>query len=182
MEKGIFAEFVEKSVKFFERKPPSGETVSLWFDEVRFISAQALPYISERLRELEYFPRNLPAFMHGAAKAWKKFNPGQGPRSPKDECRDGYWEVAQWKPSLGKWAIFRFLCACRGGVIKERYNLLDEDHYKQGPDRYQDNPHSWMLIYPDEEGLKKMRQRIFDHLESRRRPEQIGLAANDLPF
>ena len=81
MVEASFADFIVKVCQFFERKPPSPETLGLWFGEVAFIPEESLQWIQTRVCQQENFPRNLANFMKSLYRDWlakspRKTSPG----------------------------------------------------------------------------------------------------------
>ncbi len=154
---------------YFERKEPSDATVDLWFQAVRDVPAEALPWLYRKLIELEAFPRNLPGFMLARAREWRAGNPH---RQPRDycECHSGVWEVAFWRPELGEWAIFTIPCGRCSGQEGPRqiFDLDNRKLYDREPDRYMAEPPDWALIYPEKDSLRKKTREILDYLKNRK--------------
>lgn len=63
MDKRTFQAAVFDLSIFFERKPPSDATVSQWYEEVRHLPNTHITELSQEVKRLESWPRNLPAFL-----------------------------------------------------------------------------------------------------------------------
>jgi hypothetical protein len=188
MEKTAFTRWLHQALSYFERKEPSDETVDLWFQTVREIPAEALPWLYQELIGLEAWPRNLPGFLQTRVRNW----PGLSRQTqPHCECHRGTWEVAFWRPELDEWAIFSLPCgSCNGGDGPARCDdLLHPRLYDREPDRYMAQPPPWALIYPDQDSLAKKRGEILAYLAYLRKHRQRQprdradfQLAEDLPF
>ena len=171
MVKADFARWLKQALAYFERKEPSDATVDLWYERVRDIPAQALPRIYQDLTEQEAFPRNLPAFMWARSQEWLSANP-RFRRLPDGncECHRGFFDVAFWRPELAEWAVFTFPCGLcnHSDGPRSRFDLLNPNLYDREPNRYQESPPPWGLIYLDEDSVRKKCQEVRDYLKHHR--------------
>jgi hypothetical protein len=63
MDSRAFKSTVYELSLYFERKPPKDETIRQWCDEVQSIPNHHIIEIMGAVKNLEAWPRNLPAFM-----------------------------------------------------------------------------------------------------------------------
>lgn len=164
-----FARWLKRALSYFDRKEPSDDTVNLWFEEVKDLPAEALPYAYQALTELDSFPRNLPGFLRAKTREWL----GSRPRRNQGDCgcHSGAWEVAFFRRELQEWAIFRIPCGiCRDtSGPRQRFDLLNPKLYDREPDRYQETPPPWAVIYPERDSLQKKLSELHSFLEEKRK-------------
>ena len=68
-----FEVFVKELSAWFERtKPPTQRTMELWAEDVRHIPISHVPEILGAAKNLEAWPRNLPAFMRSKSMELKE--------------------------------------------------------------------------------------------------------------
>ena len=68
-----FDDIIRETSAFFERtKPPTGKTMELWYEEVRYIPSRAMSFITGEIKGLETWPRNLPAYIKAKHIEWKE--------------------------------------------------------------------------------------------------------------
>lgn len=92
--------FIADLDRFFERKQTPIETVTLWFDEVKHLPAEFLPFAAKEIRGKEFFPRNLPWAVLQLWPEWLKANPQRlEPERMEDcpGCADGKGWIRCWR-------------------------------------------------------------------------------------
>ena len=95
-----FVSFVQDLFDYYERKRPNDNTMDLWFDEVKNIPDECLPWIKQKIfKENENKPSNLPATMWALYNAWLQANPDKRAYREEKDCPDceGGWLVLQKK-------------------------------------------------------------------------------------
>ena len=91
-----FVKFVQDLFDYYERKRPNDNTMDLWFDEVKNIPEECLPWIQSKIfKENETKPSNLPATMWALYNAWLQANPHKRAFTEEKNCPDceGGWLV-----------------------------------------------------------------------------------------
>ena len=108
-----FSAAIKELSQFFERKEPSFAAIDLWFKVVQKIPDESVPWIVEKIKGSDIFPRNLTNVFWDLYRQWLTDNPHK--RAPvssyRQECRDcngdGYLFVR--KSGQGK-CVFRCQC------------------------------------------------------------------------
>jgi hypothetical protein len=72
-----FSKILKEIGDYYERtKEPRHGTIDLWFDKVKHIPTEPIPWIVSKIEaDNESFPRNLPATLWGAFREWMQMNP-----------------------------------------------------------------------------------------------------------
>jgi hypothetical protein len=110
-------EFVRKLCLYFERRPPSNETIEQWYPEVEHIPSEPLDWIAVQIKHGDAFPRNLPEAMRLAWSDWWQAHPEKRAKEKElgcENCHLGYLYVSYFDQTMGQWYDTTFRCAyCR---------------------------------------------------------------------
>jgi hypothetical protein len=90
VEKELF-ELVRDTCLYFRKPETSLKSTQLWYEEVRFIPSEAVPWISKSLREGK-FPDHFPRAIKKLWSVWLADNPEKRARKEKGciECDQGF--------------------------------------------------------------------------------------------
>lgn len=114
MELFEFTKAIKELCDFYERaKEPRQGTIELWFDRVRQIPSEPVPWIIGKIEEnSDTFPRNLPGALWAGFREWSQAYPEKmAPRVMCDcpDCTDGIlWARAE---KNGQRYSYIFRCA-----------------------------------------------------------------------
>ena len=126
-----FERLITELCDYYERKEPKLGTVDLWFEKVKSIPSEAMPWIIKKIcHENERFPNNLPGMLAALFFSWRESNPDKVASQARfycPDCEDG--TIQTWKIGAnGRCYSYLFRCArCR-----------------------QDNTQAWPLAHRDE--------------------------------
>lgn len=125
-----FVKFVQDLFDYYERKRPNDNTMDLWFDEVKNIPDECLPWIQSKIfKENDTKPSNLPATMWALYNAWLQANPHKRAYTAEVECPDceGGWLVLQKRLESYRVPIsFSAPCSRCKQLPSARYMSLDD--------------------------------------------------------
>src|SRR5512135_1198948 len=99
MEQISLSQFLKDACSYFERRLPADVTYNLWFEDLKNIPAESLPFIRNRLKELDAWPKNFPRFIWGIYREWLEVNPHK--KAPEEkpgclQCHEGFILVSSY--------------------------------------------------------------------------------------
>ncbi len=97
-----FADLVTSLCAYFERKQPGPESLSRWFEELRRIPREALPFIKQRFCEKDEYPGNFPNAIKSLWNEWLLAHPEKRAKEKKPgcpNCQNGWLFVAYLTPT-----------------------------------------------------------------------------------
>lgn len=93
MELFDFTKLLKDLSDYYERKEPKQGTAELWFEKVKRIPNEPIPWITNKIyQECESFPKNLPSILWGFFSVWRDAYPEKiATRTLRDcpDCSDG---------------------------------------------------------------------------------------------
>jgi ribosomal protein S27AE len=142
-----FSNIINELCDYYERREPKEGTKELWFQRVKSIPLEALPWIVKKItQENETFPKNLPGVIAALFFSWREAHPEKfTTRREVDcpDCDDG--TIRAWKIGAnGKTYSYLFRCGrCKqsnvqGWPAMTRFALLEagyEPEQKEKPGR-----------------------------------------------
>lgn len=120
MTKAELIKFCKDLAIYFERKSISPETLMQWFADVGNVPAEPLPWIADKIKALDAFPKNFPGAVKRYWQDWFEANPDRRVKERElgcDGCVGGYIQVSRFEQSLRGWYNSTFRCA----TCKPRY-------------------------------------------------------------
>ena len=132
-----FTSMLKDLSDYYERKEPKPGTSELWFDRVKSIPEEAIPWIVKKITsESETFPKNLPGTVSALFFSWRETHPqkiAHGYVVDCPDCEDG--TIRAWKIGLnGRPYSYLFRCrrcqrdTTQGWPMATRTDLLAEGY------------------------------------------------------
>ena len=132
-----FTSMLKDLSDYYERKEPKPGTSELWFDRVKSIPTEAIPWIVKKITsESETFPKNLPGMVAALFFSWRETHPqkiAHGYVVECPDCEDG--TIRAWKIGLnGRPYSYLFRCrrcqrdTTQGWPMATRTDLLAEGY------------------------------------------------------
>lgn len=121
MELFNFTQVIKELCDYYERKEPKPGTLELWFDRVKTIPAEALPWIVKKIcQENDAFPKNLPGSLAAMFFAWKQAYPEKILAEQYTSCPDCHeGTIRAWGEHDGRAYPYLFRCGkCRQSNVQ----------------------------------------------------------------